>query len=237
MDQIKNNFPYAINKKADSLEIFIYDDIEPDSYSWWTGETIKSDTSAKTISQFLEENPNVSSIDLHINSNGGDVKEAMAIYSLLKRHNAQTTAYIDGFAASAASVVPMACDKIVMSAVSLMFIHHAWMIASGNPEQLRKAADDLEVIDGQSNRAYLEKAGDKLTPEKLTELLDGETWLSASECLELGLCDEVESEQKDEPKTVAQKMFNSYQQKIAESMSVQQKTVIQKMADNFRKNK
>ncbi|MBP9989608.1 MAG: Clp protease ClpP [Ruminococcus sp.] len=236
MNQIQNKMPFTIKKEAEKLTIYLYDDIKPDEVDRWTGEKIPSETSAKTISQLLEENPNVAEIELHINSNGGDVEEAVAIYSLLKRHKAKTTAYIDGFAASAASVIPMACDKIIMSTVSLMFIHRAWMWACGNPEQLRKAAHDLEVIDAQSNKAYKEKAGEKISQAELDELLDGETWLSAEECLKIGLCDEIENK-VEEKKTIAQQMFNNFQQKNFEKMQKEQKSIIQKMGDSIRLNK
>lgn len=230
----QNKTPFTFRQEAQKLTIYLYDDIEADDKDWWTGERIPSETSSMTISQMIESNPDVAEIELHINSNGGDVKEAMAIYSLLKRHKAHKTAYIDGFAASAASVIPMACDNIVMSVVSVMFIHHAWKITWGNPEQLRKEADDLEKIDSQSNRAYKEKAGDKLSQEKLDAMLDAETWLTADECLEYGLCDEVETIKKDEKKTVAQQMFNAFKQKQVNAKTAEQKTVIKQMADMFR---
>ncbi len=227
---------FAFRQSADTLDIYLYDDIEADKYDWWTGQTIISDTSSKTIAKLIEENGNVSKINLHINSNGGDVKEGIGIYSQLARHKAYKTAYIDGFAASIASVIAMACDKIVMSAVSLMFLHHASRGIYGNSEELRKAADDLDVIDASSNTAYKEHAGDKLSDEKLKELLDNSTWLSAEQCLELGLCDEVETKTVENQKTVAQQLFNNYQQHQLNQMTKNQKTVIQQMAEKFKKS-
>lgn len=183
---------WVINQQANkSLDIYLYDDIKGDSYSWWTDEVVKSETSSKHVKQVLEEAGEVEQINLYINSYGGSVKEGLGIYNQLKRKSCQKTAYIDGFACSIASVIAMACDKVIMGTNSLMMIHHASMGAYGNAEELRKAANDVEVIDKASCSSYLQKAGDKLTEQKLTELLDNQTWLNAEQCLMHGLADKV----------------------------------------------
>ena len=225
-----NGLNMAIRQQAETLEIYLYDDIEPDRYDWWSGAKIESETSSKHVQKILDENKNIRQIDLHINSNGGDVREGVGIYSLLARHPAKKTAYIDGFAASIASVIAMACDTVVMSSVSLMFIHHAWMLAAGNANELRRAADDLEKIDGQSTRAYKEHAGDKLPDETLQSLLDAETWLTPEECLQYGLCEQIETKQTEDPKTVAQRLHQNYKQQIMRQAAQTNKTIIQKMA-------
>ncbi len=182
---------YAAKMQNDCLKIYLYDDIVSDSVDWWTGEEIKSETSAKYIKELLEENPNARNIEVYINSNGGDVKEGLAIYNQLVRHKAFVTVYVDGFACSIASVIAMAGDKIIMGHNTLMMIHHASCGAYGNPNELRKIADDLEVIDSTVVSSYRKKAGELLSHEKLTELLDSSTWLNAETCLSLGLCDEI----------------------------------------------
>lgn len=182
---------YAAKMQNDCLKIYLYDDIVSDSVDWWTGEEIKSETSAKYIKELLEENPNARNIEVYINSNGGDVKEGLAIYNQLVRHKAFVTVYVDGFACSIASVIAMAGDKIIMGQNTLMMIHHASCGAYGTPNELRKIADDLEVIDSTVVSSYRIKAGELLSPEKLTELLDSSTWLNAETCLSLGLCDEI----------------------------------------------
>lgn len=184
-------------EKSDTLELYIYDDVEADYYDWWTGELIKSETSAKTIKEYLEANKDVEFINVYINSYGGSVKEGLGIYNQLKRSNAYITCYIDGFACSIASVIAMAGHKIVMGPNTLMMIHHASMAAYGNAEELRKAANDVEIIDKASCSSYLEKAKGKLTEEKLKELLDNSSWLNAQQCLEYGLCDEISSSDDD----------------------------------------
>ncbi|MBU3153497.1 head maturation protease, ClpP-related [Clostridium estertheticum] len=173
----------------------------------WMGEVIESETSANYIKRQLENAGDVKNINIYINSYGGEVKEGLGIFNLLKRNSAYKTAYIDGFACSIASVIPMACDKIVMGCNALMMVHHASMGCFGNVEELRKSANDLEVIDSASCSSYLAKAGDKLTQEKLTTLLDGQTWLNATQCLEYGLCDEIAG-QEDTTITEAKQRFS-----------------------------
>lgn len=180
-----------LQKSENELNIYLYDDIEGDSYDWWTDEVIESATSAKYIQRVLEQNLNATQINLYINSYGGEVKEGLGIFNQLKRHPANKCAYIDGFACSIASVIAMACDKVVMGPNSLMMIHHASMCAYGNSEELRKSATDLDVIDKASCSSYLLKAGDRLTEETLNQLLDNQTWLNADDCFKYGLCDVV----------------------------------------------
>lgn len=204
----KTNFLIKQIAETDSLDLYIYDDVEGDSVNWWTDEVTESETSAKYMKAQLESAKNIKNINLYINSYGGSVKEGLGIYNQLKRHTAQKTAYIDGFACSIASVIPMACDKIIMGNNALMMIHHASMGAYGNADELRKAANDVEVIDSASCSSYLAKAGDKLTAETLKQLLDGQTWLNAEQCLEHGLADEVTGKE-DKTITEAKQKFNA----------------------------
>ena len=128
-------------------------------------------------------------IDLYINSYGGSVFEGTAIYNQLCRHPAHKTVYVDGFACSIASVIAMAGDEVVMPRNTLMMIHNMWMGALGNAAELRKAADDLDVINAAGRQAYLEKAGEKLDEAALTTMMDAETWLTAEQCIQYGLAD------------------------------------------------
>lgn len=168
------------------LQLYVYGYVEPDY--WWDDE---STTSAEYFRRALAEYPNATEIEIYINSLGGDVVEGTAIYNQLRRHPAHKTVYVDGFAGSIASVIAMAGDEVVMPANTLMMIHNMTWGVYGNPAQLRKAADDLEIINDTGREAYLLKAGDKLSREKLTELMDAETWLPARECVELGLADRI----------------------------------------------
>lgn len=179
------------------LEMYLYGDVEGDYYDWWEDRDVISETSANHFKQELDKYPNIQKINIYINSYGGSVFEGTAIYSQLKRHPAEKIVYIDGFACSVASVIAMAGDKIIMPSNTMMMIHNAWTSASGNAEELRKAADNLDVIMTANRQAYLNKAGDKLKEEELIQMLDGETWLTAEQCVELGLADEILDKEVD----------------------------------------
>lgn len=224
---------YFIKQSAqpNTLDLYIYDYVKEDSTDWWTGETIESETSANYIQKQLEAAKDVTNINIYINSYGGEVKEGLAIYNQLKRHTAYKTVHVDGFACSIASVIAMVGDKVVMGNNTLMMIHHASMGAWGNAEELRKAANDVEVIDKASCSSYLEKAGVKLTEETLNQLLDNQTWLNAEQCLQYGLCDEIAGKEDD---TIAQA-----QQRFDNAIKQQMQTLRQQVnvPDNLAKQK
>lgn len=194
----KTMWEFRQSAKADSVDLYIYSTVESDGF-WWNSET-----SARHFKDELAKHPNAKEITVYINSLGGSVMEGIAIYNQLRRHPAHVTVQIDGFACSIASVIAMAGDTVIMPKNTVMMIHNAWMIAVGNSKELHKAAEDLEVVNQASRQAYLDKAGDKLTEEKLTELLDGETYLTAVQCMELGLIDSYGDEDEDEPAGTAQ---------------------------------
>ena len=88
-------------------------------------------------------------------------------------------------------------DEVVMPRNALMMVHNMWMGVCGNAAELRKAADDLDKINEAGREAYLQKAGDKLTPELIAQMEDDETWLTAEECLRYGLADRYADEDAD----------------------------------------
>jgi ATP-dependent protease ClpP protease subunit len=173
------------------LDIYLYGEIKAKTRHWWTGEIEESTTSAEHIRGILSEAGAVDSINIYINSCGGSVSEGIAIYNQLKRQTAYKTVYIDAYAYSIASVIAMAGDKVVLPSNTTMMIHNAMMGCFGNSKELRKAADDLDVINEASCNSYLIKAGEKISREKLNELLEAETFLGADQALELGLVDEI----------------------------------------------
>jgi len=180
-----------------TVDIYIYSDIEPDSYDCLTDGKIVSKTSANHFRDELAKIGELDNINIYINSLGGSVMEGVAIYNQLKRHKAYKTVYIDGFACSVASVIAMAGNKVVMPRNTTMMIHNAWSWACGNAEQLRKCAADLDKINESSRQAYLLKAGDKLSEDKLIEMMNNETYLTAMECVEYGLADEFAGAEAD----------------------------------------
>ena len=209
---------WELKQAADTgaLELHIYGDVEGDGYDWMTGQEIPSETSADHFRDELAKYPDASEIHLYINSYGGSVFEGTAIYNQLRRHPAKKIVHIDGFACSVASLIAMAGDEVVMPRNAMMMIHNAWVYACGNAAELRKAADDLDVINRGNRQAYLQKAGDKLTEETLIEMLDAETWLTAEDCIRLGLADRYAEQNADmaAASTVLQKARLNLEQRI-----------------------
>ena len=156
-----------------------------------TDEYYETDTSAAGFRDALKDLGDVKTINLHINSPGGSVFEGIAIYNMLKQNKAHVNVYVDGLAASIASVIAMSGDAIFMPSNSMLMIHNPWTMAVGNASELRKQADDLDKITESSIQTYLNQAGDKLDEETLRQLMDDETWLTAKEAVDYGLATEV----------------------------------------------
>lgn len=202
--------------ETDTLDMYIYGDVEGDYFDWWEWEMKESETSANYFREELNKYPDVKRINIYINSYGGSVFEGTAIYSQLRRHPAEKIVYIDGFACSVASVIAMAGDKVIMPSNTMMMIHDALTGIYGNARQLRKTADDLDTIMEGNRQAYLDKSNGKISEEKLIELLEAETWLTARECLEYGFADEVLEREVDlsEAKQLLQKVNQSLEQQL-----------------------
>lgn len=206
MGKQKQNRFFNMKASADgkSADIFIYGEIT--KYAWEEYGEVSSITFKNELDQLGND---VETINLYINSPGGSVFETKAIIAMLQRHQARIISHIDGLAASCASVLPMISDEIRMPSNAMMMVHNAWTYASGNSEQLRKAADDLERINQSMIQYYLDRAGDKLNPETLKELLDAETWLSADQAFQYGLCDVV-LEANNTAASISDKYLSTY---------------------------
>ena len=189
----------------DVLELYIYDVVAPDDYEWWTGAKIESETSADFFRKKLTEYKDVKYINLYINSSGGSVREGYGIYAQLARNPAYKTGYDDGFANSIASVIFQACDKRIMRINSIQGIHNMMDVCFGNAIEHRQCADNLDSMMEGNRQLYLARAGGKISLEKLTELMDAETILTAQQCIEYGLCDEI-AETVANPEEMSQKM-------------------------------
>lgn len=181
------------------LDLYIYGDVEEETYvdDGLFGHYEESKNSANRFAEELSQHPDVTQINIYINSRGGEVPEGVAIYNQLRRHPAHKTVYVDFWACSVASVIAMAGDEVIMYRTSVMFLHEMSWGAWGPSAVLRKAADDLDTLNAVGRSAYLQKAGDKLTEERLSELLAAETWLTAEECIELGLADRLADQDAD----------------------------------------
>ena len=136
-------------------------------------------------------------ITVWINSPGGDCVAAAQIYNMLMDYPADVTVRIDGIAASAASVIAMAGTKVQMSPVSVMMIHNPLTVAMGDSDEMRRAIQLLDEVKESIINAYEIKTG--LSRDKLSHLMDGETWMNAKKALELGFCDEILYQPEAEP--------------------------------------
>ncbi len=128
-------------------------------------------------------------ITVWINSPGGDVIAAAQIYNMLIDYKGKVTVKIDGIAASAASVIAMAGDTVLMSPVSIIMIHNPATMAFGDREELSKAMDMLDSVKESIMNAYVVKTG--LSRNKLSHLMDAETWMDAGKAIELGFADDM----------------------------------------------
>lgn len=175
--------PLAIAHNAGSVTIEIYDVIvasEMDA-AYFGG------VSAQAVVQAIRS-AGEADIALRINSPGGDVFAGVAMAQAIREHKGRVVAHVDGYAASAASLLVAAADEAVISPSGMVMIHKAWTIAMGNADDMMATAGLLEKIDSQLVEAYREKAGDK---EDWAALMTAETWFTAAEAVEAGLVDRV----------------------------------------------
>lgn len=171
--------------------------------------------SAENILQQIE-NADVEEIHVHINSGGGSAFDGIAIGNILKQHKAKVIIHIDGWAASAASIIAMAGDEIIMPSNTMMMIHQASTFEYGNATIFEKTAKDLRKVDKAVTASYRTRfVGND---QELSELLDDETWLNADEAVALGFADKVvdEIEIKDleeeveEPENITESIVAKY---------------------------
>ena len=144
-----------------------------------------------------ELNSGTGDITVWINSPGGDCVAAAQIYNMLSNYKGKVTVKIDGIAASAASVITMAGDTVLVSPVSMLMIHNPATIAWGDHAEMQKAMDMLSEVKESIINAYVLKTG--LSRPKLSHLMDAETWMDANKAVELGFADEIMARAKTEP--------------------------------------
>lgn len=166
---------YQVKKKDDTAEILIYEQI---GESWWDGGGV----GAKKFAEDLKALGDVSSIDVRINSPGGDVFEGDAIYSALNNHKATINVFIDGVAASAASYIAMAGDTIAIAEHAKFMIHNAWGLAIGNAKEMRKTADVLATLDSAIQLIYQRRTNQ--TDKQLADWMDAETWFVGQQAID-----------------------------------------------------
>ncbi|MBB1491330.1 Clp protease ClpP [Paracoccus sp. MC1854] len=168
---------YAIRARGTGAEVAIYDEIG--AYG----------VSAKGFLAELGALPEGRPVDLRLNSPGGSVFDAVAIFNALKRHAGTVTVWIDGIAASAASYIAMAGDEIVMPENAFLMIHDPAGLVMGTAEDMRAMAEALDKVGGSLAAGYAAKSG--RPADEIAALMAAETWLDASEALALGFADRL----------------------------------------------
>ena len=207
----KAHYCFRQEAGSDVHKLYIYDDVsEYGTFDWWTWEYTESETSAEFFRKTLAEIPESATVELHINSYGGSVKEGIAIYNQLKQKKCkEIVAYVDGFAYSIASIIMQAADRRIMGLGTSLLIHNMWLSVAGNAAELRKAADDLDVLMESNRQIYMERVN--ITEDELIEMLNNETYLTPEHAVEMGFADEV-----GKAATPAPDMTQQLQQQLAQ---------------------
>jgi len=159
----------------DTTTIYIYDVI--DDWFGISATDFRRELDAATTDKVL----------LRINSPGGDVFEARAMMVAISEHDAEFTAKIDGLCASAATELTLPCNRVEIVDGGFYMIHHAWTIAFGNAEDMRKTAGLLDKVDNAIVNGYVTRSG--MSEEDVRAAMKAETWYDAEEAVEAGFCD------------------------------------------------
>jgi len=149
----------------------------------------ETNVTARAIATALRSAPNAKRINVHLNSEGGNVADALAIYNSLTAHKAQVRTFVEGVALSSASLIAMAGDSVTMRRGSLMMIHNPWSLAIGDSDTMRKQARTLDKFQSAIASGYAEKTG--LSLAEIKAMMDKETWMTAMQAKRLGFADAV----------------------------------------------
>ena len=160
--------------------ITIYDIIGED---WWTGEGVTVNRIDAALRKVGQDN----AVEVHINSPGGDVFEGIAIFNRLREHGGKITVKVMGLAASAASIIAMAGDEILIGASSFLMIHDCWVVAMGNRHDMAETASFLEPFDAALAEVYAKRSGQSVAD--CAAWMDAEKWINGSEAIRLGFAD------------------------------------------------
>jgi ATP-dependent protease ClpP protease subunit len=174
-------FQMARAQASGTAVVRIFGDI---GESWWA-ESVSAASFAKELDALGE----LSALEIRLNSPGGDMFDGVAIFNTLRTHSARKQVYVDGLAASAASIVAMAADELVMGTGTQLMIHDAWSFFLGNADEARKQADVLDQLSTSMAEIYADRAGGD--PATWREAMREETWYGAQEAVDAGLADRV----------------------------------------------
>jgi ATP-dependent protease ClpP protease subunit len=185
--KIKRVFASAVKNKT--LELLVYGEI---GEQWWSDRGI----TAQWVSDEINAAGDFDRIAVRINSPGGSCFEGVAIYNRLRAEGKPVDVFVDGLAASAASVIAMAGDTISVGLGAMIMIHNAWSFAAGDGDELRKVADTLDKISVTIGTIYVDRS--KNDAATIKQLMDAETWMDAETAVEKGFADAVVTPDSDE---------------------------------------
>ena len=168
------------NQTETTADLCFFGDINSESLGEWQ-KYYPEDKAPKDVQDFLDQLEGVSKINVHINSGGGSVFGGIAIYNILKRYDAEITVYVEGLAASIASVIAMAGDKIIIPENAQMMIHKPSSVTWGNADDMRKEADILDGCQKVILNTYMQHTKEGVTAEEIDSLINAETWKNGKE--------------------------------------------------------
>jgi len=174
------------NKTKSSADINFYGDIVNSAYNpedWW-GCGSPEDKAPQDVADFLNELDGMTDVNIHVNSGGGDVFAGIAIYNILKNNPANKTTYVEGLAASAASLIALAGDTVIIPSSAQLMIHNVLTGVWGNANDLRKTADMLDQIGLSVINIYMENAVKGVTSEQIKQMMDDESWMTGEQASE-----------------------------------------------------
>lgn len=175
-----NNFFEVKNQTEDKAEIYIVGQIQTER-PWWKDEEVNSENYLREFIKTMQDLKNIKNLDIHINSPGGVLFAGVTMYNLLKNHLAYKKIYVDGSAASAASLVAMAGDEIIIPKNAFLMVHKPIISAVGNANDLRKAIDMLDSIEVGMLSVYEENLINESDKDIINEFVQNETWLNGEE--------------------------------------------------------
>lgn len=186
----------------ESVDVYLYGSIVSEEPTHWlTGEPEEGEyIFPEQVRNLFDEIEDDKTVNLHLNSGGGDVYASVAISNFIKEQKNTVNVYIDAIAASGASIIAMAGDNVYMYPNSMMMIHRASALAYGNTEELNKVSEDLKKFDEVVLNSYVGRFTG--TEDELQALIEDETYFTAQECVSVGLVDEIIEQKKDNAKSV-----------------------------------
>lgn len=168
------------NLSSKSAELYFYGDIVSSTWDKWMSE----DTCPQDVTDFLKELDGSENISIYVNSGGGDVFAGISIYNTLKRHQAKKTVYVDGLAASIASVIALAGDTVIIPSSAQFMIHKPWSWTYGNANDFRKFAETLDSVEESIINVYKDHLKEGVDIETIRQMVNDETWLTGDKAAE-----------------------------------------------------